>query len=177
MNPSNPNPDSTHSSDLPDSPDMQVDLPTHTPQKSSFLQTLLTNSPHDLLPPHIQPTPLDLDLIDESDNPDESADFIPLSADDKARLYSSWKFSIIIKLFGKSIGHQLLKAKLQSLWKPTELLHLIDLGSAFFLIKFTQKNNMLHALHDGPWFILGHFLSVRRWEPKFVASTAQLTNF
>lgn len=33
---------------------------------------------------------------------------------------------------------------------------------------------MLYALHDGPWFILGHFFTVRRWEPKFVASTAQL---
>lgn len=34
---------------------------------------------------------------------------------------------------------------------------------------------MLHALHDGPWFILNHFLSVRRWELKFLASEAQLT--
>lgn len=33
---------------------------------------------------------------------------------------------------------------------------------------------MMRALHDGPWFILNHFLSVRRWEPKFLASTAQL---
>lgn len=85
-----------------------------------------------LLSPHIQPTPLDLDLIDEFDNPDKSDDFIPLSADEKARLYSPRKFSVIIKLFGKAIGHQLLKAKLQSLWKPTKPLHLIDLGSAFF---------------------------------------------
>lgn len=34
---------------------------------------------------------------------------------------------------------------------------------------------MMHTLPDGPWFILGHFLSVCRWELKFVASTAQLT--
>lgn len=33
---------------------------------------------------------------------------------------------------------------------------------------------MLHALHDGPSFILGHFLTVRLWEPKFIASTTQL---
>lgn len=34
---------------------------------------------------------------------------------------------------------------------------------------------MLRALHDGPWFILNHFLSVRQWEPKFMASETKLT--
>lgn len=56
----------------------------------------------------------------------------------------------------------------------TEPINLIDLGHAFFLIKFVNKDNMFHVLHDGPWFILGYFLTVHRWEPKFVASTAQL---
>lgn len=34
---------------------------------------------------------------------------------------------------------------------------------------------MLKALHGGPWFVLNHFLSVRQWEPKFIASATQLT--
>lgn len=33
---------------------------------------------------------------------------------------------------------------------------------------------MFHALHDGPSFILGHFLTVHRWERKSVASSTQL---
>ncbi|XP_019236668.1 PREDICTED: uncharacterized protein LOC109216905 [Nicotiana attenuata] len=60
------------------------------------------------------------------------------------------------------------------LWSSAEPINLIDLGHAFFLIKFVNEDNMLHALHNGPWFVLAHFLTVRRWEPKFVASTAQL---
>lgn len=48
---------------------MQVDASTTIPQKSSFLHTLLTPSPNDLLPPNTQPIPLDIDLTDEADNP------------------------------------------------------------------------------------------------------------
>lgn len=48
-------------------------------------------------------------------------------------------------------------------------------GSGFFLSKFQHEENMKKALHDGPWFILNHFLSVQRWEPKFIAFKTQLT--
>ncbi|XP_016558072.1 uncharacterized protein At4g02000-like [Capsicum annuum] len=48
----------------------------------------------------------------------------------------------------------------------------MDLGHDFFLIKFSQERNLLHAFHDGPWFVYNNFVSVQRWEPKFVASQA-----
>ncbi|XP_009802415.1 uncharacterized protein [Nicotiana sylvestris] len=32
---------------------------------------------------------------------------------------------------------------------------------------------MAKALQQAPWFINGHYLSVRRWEPNFVASKAK----
>ncbi|KAK4724097.1 hypothetical protein R3W88_026876 [Solanum pinnatisectum] len=34
---------------------------------------------------------------------------------------------------------------------------------------------MATILHGGPWFILNYFLLARKWEPKFVASSAQLS--
>lgn len=34
---------------------------------------------------------------------------------------------------------------------------------------------MLKELHDGPWFLFNYFISVRKWEPKFIGSTIQLT--
>lgn len=69
----------------------------------------------------------------------------------------------------------MLKQKRFAQWKPIEEVPLIYLGSDFFLLKFQKEENMINALHDGPWFILNHFLSVRRWESKFLASKAQLT--
>lgn len=37
----------------------------------------------------------------------------------------------------------------------------------FFLVNFTQKENYNKALHEGPWFISGHFLAIRQWQPCF----------
>lgn len=100
--------------------------------------------------------------------------FIPISSSDKSRLYQPWQYSIIVKVYGRKVDHLSLKQKLQTMWKPTESLSLIDLGNEFFLIKYQKEENMNKALHNGPWFILNHFLSVR-WEPKFLASTTKLT--
>ncbi|KAH0636156.1 hypothetical protein KY290_036581 [Solanum tuberosum] len=54
------------------------------------------------------------------------------------------------------------------MWKPTESLTLIDLGWYFYIAKFSKKENMHKALHEGPWFVIGSFLSARRWESNFV---------
>lgn len=53
---------------------------------------------------------------------------------------------MIIKLYGQKIGHQLLRQKIYVLWKPTENLHLIDLGSDFYLLKFQKEENKIHAI-------------------------------
>ncbi|XP_019251424.1 PREDICTED: uncharacterized protein LOC109230374 [Nicotiana attenuata] len=103
-----------------------------------------------------------------------SDNFIPLSTENKARLYSPWKYSIIVKVFGRKVSYLTLKQNLQQLWKPTEALALIDLGNDF-LIKYQKEESMTKSLHEGPWFVLGHFLSVRRYEPKFLVSSSKLT--
>ncbi|XP_075112822.1 uncharacterized protein LOC142182352 isoform X2 [Nicotiana tabacum] len=160
----------------PDLTSMQIDGKLINHKAASFLQTLLANKCISTsINNHSQPLP-NPDLSDEFINDkDEDDTFIPISTTDKARLYEPWKYSVIIKLFGRRIAHHLLQTKLIELWKPTEEFPIIDLGSDFFLIKFQQEDNMLKALQSGPWFILNHFLSVRRWEPKFIASSTQLT--
>ncbi|XP_019227688.1 PREDICTED: uncharacterized protein LOC109208978 [Nicotiana attenuata] len=98
---------------------------------------------------------------------------ITLTVEDRNRMYTPWKFSVIIKLLGKRIPHQYLKEKITHLWKPTEIFPLTDLGHDFFIVKFSKEENMITALHSGPWFINGYFLSTRQWEPNFVAGKAK----
>ncbi|XP_019238197.1 PREDICTED: uncharacterized protein LOC109218299 [Nicotiana attenuata] len=100
---------------------------------------------------------------------------IILSQEDKNRLYEPWRFSIIIKLFGKKMPHYLLRSKLVDLWNPSEQLILIDLGWDFFIVKFGKEENLVKAIQKGLWFISGNFLSVRRWEHKFVPQEATLS--
>lgn len=46
------------------------------------------------------------------------------------------------------------------------------MGKDFFLIDSKLPENYTKAIHEGPWFIGGHFLAVRQWEPAFKPSLA-----
>lgn len=35
---------------------------------------------------------------------------------------------------------------------------------------------MSNALHEGPWFLAGNFLKLRRWEPNFIPEAAIVTH-
>ncbi|GAA0149250.1 hypothetical protein LIER_08477 [Lithospermum erythrorhizon] len=57
-------------------------------------------------------------------------------------------------------------------WTVKGSLNVIDLGEDFFIVRFTVEEDYLMALHEGPWFINGFFLSIRLWEPNFNPSQA-----
>lgn len=54
-------------------------------------------------------------------------------------------------------------------------LRCVALGSDFFLIRFSVKEDYVKVLRDGPWFVGGHYLSIRSWEPNFKTSSANLS--
>lgn len=128
---------------------------------------------------HLQRThiyPLTIENTPNSHNQDcgEEDEAICLTLEDKVRLYTPWENAVIIKLFGRRCNHQYLKAKLSALWKLKENLTLIDLGDDFYTIKFDLKESQSKVLREGPWFVTGHFISVRKWEPNFVPSGYQI---
>lgn len=73
---------------------------------------------------------------------------------------------------GKRILHQLLKQKIQDLWRINENFPLIYLGNDYFTVKLQKEESMNQILEKGPYFIYGNFLSVQRWQPNFVAMEA-----
>lgn len=125
-----------------------------------------------------------LDALDESENlfaSDkvgnvlESDNFIPITSSDKERMYKNWSNALIIKKFGRRVGYLFLQSKLQTIWKLSEQISLIDFGNDYYLVKFNKRENYDKALHEGPWFIGNQYLTVRKWEPRLVASEASLT--
>ena len=50
----------------------------------------------------------------------------------------------------------------------------VDLRKDFFLIRFSCVDDFDKVLNGGPWFIGGHFLGIRPWEPYFKAFEAKL---
>ncbi|KAK4731416.1 hypothetical protein R3W88_024404 [Solanum pinnatisectum] len=100
---------------------------------------------------------------------------IPLIGKDKQRLYQPWCLSVIIKVFGNIISYAYLKNKLIDPWKLSKPQILIDLGCDYHISKFNQVQSMSKVLHEGPWFIAGHFLSFKRSEPNFVPHQSTMT--
>lgn len=90
-------------------------------------------------------------------------------------MYHSWRFSLIFKVFGCKATYHYLRSKLVDPLKPFEHIILIGLRWNFFIVKFGLEENMVKVLHQGPWFIADNFLSVRRWEPKFIPEEATLS--
>lgn len=77
---------------------------------------------------------------------------ITLSQEDNNILYAPWKYSFIIKLIGTRITYQYLPIELQQLWKIMDLVPLINLRSDYYILKFTNIQNMNFVLNNGPWF-------------------------
>ncbi|PHU24593.1 hypothetical protein BC332_09700 [Capsicum chinense] len=106
---------------------------------------------------------------------DNGMKIISLSKEETDRLCSPWKHSLIIKLLGKKVTYQYLRDKLISLWQLDESFPLIDLGLDFYTVKLTHVESVSKILQNGPWFINGHYLSIKRWEPNFVPEKEKVT--
>lgn len=117
----------------------------------------------------------------EVESDDEEEDLPPrevvvrLSGARKSTIRATWNNAFIVKVFGKTIGYHYLVSHLTSLWKPVGKMDCVGLGHDFFLIKFSQMEGHSRVLKNGPWFVSGHYLSVRRWEPNFIPSSANLS--
>ncbi|XP_027337216.1 uncharacterized protein LOC113850891 [Abrus precatorius] len=80
---------------------------------------------------------------------------------------SPWKFTLIVKLLGKSISFNFLKQKLNNIWGKNGNLKILDLNNDFFLVKFENVEDYKCALFEGSWLIMDHYLLVQRWRPPF----------
>lgn len=91
------------------------------------------------------------------------------------KIRKPWESSLIVKLLGKSIGYKMLCTRVRNVWELQGDFNAIDLGNNYFLFKFSKKDDYSKVYTGGPWVILDHYLTVRRWEPNFKPSEALKT--
>lgn len=117
----------------------------------------------------------------EVESDDESSDLaagivaVNLSGVKKVRMRAQWTNALIVKVVGKTVGFHFLLSRIMSLWKPSGRMDCVDLEKDFFLIRFSLKKDYERVLKDGPWFVEGHHLSIRNWEPNFRPSMANVS--
>ncbi|KAK2969415.1 hypothetical protein RJ640_020358 [Escallonia rubra] len=104
------------------------------------------------------------------DNPLKPA--ISLSPNLLRKIRKKWENTLIVKLLGKSIGFRALSTRLRAMWNLQGEFEIIDLDGGFFLLKFDYIQDYHYVTNGGPWIILNHYLTVRKWEANFKPSEA-----
>lgn len=118
----------------------------------------------------------------EAESDDEFSDLllgekaVKLFGSTKYWIRAQWTKALIVNVIGRTVGYSFLHPRILSLWKPSGKMECVNLGQDFFLTRFSVKEDYTKVLKGGPWFIGGHFLSIRRWEPNFKALTAKFSS-
>ena len=79
--------------------------------------------------------------------------------------------ALIVKVMGKTVGYSFMNSHIVSMWKLMGRMDCVNLGQDFFLTRFAVKEDHNRVLKGGPWFVRGHYLPIRHWEPNFKVSS------
>ncbi|XP_052289905.1 uncharacterized protein LOC127899817 [Citrus sinensis] len=115
---------------------------------------------------------LEFDTEDVTISEKESIPSISFSKKIRAQLVKPWMNAVVAKLLGRTIGYRALCNRLNDLWKMSQGFSVID----FFLFRFKTEGDAHYALTQGPWTILGHYLTVQQWNPHFNSSNDNIDN-
>ncbi|KAI3982521.1 hypothetical protein MKX01_031260, partial [Papaver californicum] len=105
-------------------------------------------------------------MISEDDSLNEIPS-INLDIDTQKHIIDPWKHCLIGKVVGKTVGFKYLSFKINELWKLSGKIQIFDLGNDYFLFKFDCPDDYRFSFLEGPWFIGGHHLFLRRCTPNF----------
>ncbi|CAN0928920.1 hypothetical protein LINGRAHAP2_LOCUS36756 [Linum grandiflorum] len=75
---------------------------------------------------------------------------IEFDEDLEEELSFSWRFSLVVKVYGWTVGYFYPTNKLARLWKPMGEWKVLDVGNGFFVLKFQDEEDMIEAFAGGP---------------------------
>ncbi|GAU26420.1 hypothetical protein TSUD_278650 [Trifolium subterraneum] len=76
-----------------------------------------------------------------------------------------WKDASVI--LGKKLGYNIMKKKLETVWKLVGGIELMDIGDAVYMVKFDGEDGKNKVINGGPWMIYDHYLVVSLWYLNF----------
>ncbi|KAJ1379762.1 Zinc finger, CCHC-type [Sesbania bispinosa] len=100
-------------------------------------------------------------------NLDPLCPIVKISRMEKKYLCTPWKKAVIVKLLGKRIGLKMLQTRLSKLWQTTSSMEIINLENDYFLLRFSNVDDLNYVFENGPWMIMDHYLVVQKWHPEF----------
>nr|KYP71396.1 Retrovirus-related Pol polyprotein LINE-1 [Cajanus cajan] len=99
---------------------------------------------------------------------------IPVTLQEFEKWCAPWKNSLIVNVLGKKVNFRMLEYKLQREWAKSGSIRIVDMPEDFYLVQFTAAEDYQHALFEGPWMIMDHYIVVQRWRPFFLVTSAKV---
>ncbi|KAK8496564.1 hypothetical protein V6N12_058123 [Hibiscus sabdariffa] len=84
----------------------------------------------------------------------------------------SMNLALVVKVLGHRISYNTFHNRIFNIWKPSFPLKVMDIENDFFLVKFSDRQDYLKVLTQGPWIIFCHYLTVEPWSTDFQPSQA-----
>lgn len=77
------------------------------------------------------------------------------------------KRTLVLRLLGREIGFRAMYNRVMLLWKAQGDVKLTNLENGFYLARLATEEDYSTILFNGPWSILGHYLTVQLWNSSF----------
>lgn len=89
-------------------------------------------------------------------------------------LCTPWKDAIVVKLLGKNLGYNVMRDRLQKIWRLQGGFEIMDNDNGFYMVKFDQEADKEKVITGGPMLIFDHCLAVSHWSPEFASPDAKV---
>ncbi|XP_028055105.1 uncharacterized protein LOC114259292 [Camellia sinensis] len=96
---------------------------------------------------------------------------LPLALLKKIR--EPWRKCLIVRLLGKTIGYKLFMMKMTKLWGLQADFEALDIGNGLFLVKFDMADDYMKVFTGGPWIVIDHYVTIRKWQQDFKPDEAE----
>ncbi|OMO65780.1 reverse transcriptase [Corchorus capsularis] len=101
---------------------------------------------------------------------------LKVSKEEHESLCQPWKQTLIVKVLGKSVGYNFLLNRLRQIWNLQQDFSLMDLDNDYFLVRVRNPDDYNTIVSGGPWIVVGHYLTMRKWKPLFRPCQASITS-
>jgi hypothetical protein len=89
-------------------------------------------------------------------------------------LCTPWKYVLVVKLLGKTLGYNTMKERLQKVWTLQGGFEIMDNDNGFYMVKLDQAADKEKIITGGSWLIFYHCLAVSHWSHEFASPNAKI---
>ncbi|XP_073004938.1 uncharacterized protein [Typha latifolia] len=94
-------------------------------------------------------------------------DCVIIDPDVLERCRGKWRRTLFGRFLGRGITLERLKGTLATLWRGIDGFSVSDMEEGYYVFRFDNEEDMMYAVSNGPWMIMGRVLNLISWRNNF----------